>query len=169
MNTTQTVSTNTGNTEFYTRSIAQGGLALKSQHMTKLKLLSEINGLSDPSLSAEQLLGYALLHIREYYKANACLAVMKMPDDSYIIFKADKDTAKPMLLGHALDESIAVHLLAIPPQTSIFYTPQAEWSIASQIVDKKLRFVAGLQANARQCFHLTHAPAALVLLCPYRP
>ena len=136
MCTTQTVSANTGNTEVYTRSIAQRGLALKSQPKTKLKLLSEINGLSDPSLSAEQLLGYALLHIREYYKANACLAVMKMPDDSYIIFKAGKDTAKPMLLGHALDESIAVHLLAIPPQTSIFYTPQAEWSIASQTVGK---------------------------------
>ena len=136
MSTTQAVSANIGITEVYTKAIAQRGLALKSQPKTKLKLLSEINGLSDPSLSAEQLLGYALLHIREYYKANACLAVMKMPDDSYIIFKAGKDTAKPMLLGHALDESIAVHLLAIPPQTSIFYTPQAEWSIASQTVGK---------------------------------
>lgn len=136
MNITQTVSAKTGNTEVYTRNISQRGHALKLQPKTKLKLLSKINGLSNPSLSAEQLLGYALLHIREYYKANACLAVMKMPDDGYIIFKADKDTTKPMLLGQALDESIVVHLLAIPPQTSIFYTPQAEWSIGSQPVGK---------------------------------
>ena len=64
--------------------------------------------------------------------AEACLAVMKMPDASYIIYRAVDRTAKSMLLGHALDESIGVHLLAIPPQNSIYYTHQAEWCIPSQ-------------------------------------
>lgn len=135
MSATQTVSANTRN-ELYTRTIALRGLAQRSQPKTKLKLMSEINRLSDPSLSAEPLLGKALLLIREYYQANACLAVMKMPDGSYNIFKAEKSTANPMLLGHALDESIAVHLLAIPPQTSIFYIPQAEWCIPFQTAAK---------------------------------
>ena len=141
MEATQTVSANTRNTEVCARSIALRGLALRglaqsSQPKTKLKLLSDINRLSAPSLSAEPLLGNALLLIRKYYQANACLAVMKMPDGNYNIFKAEKSAANPMLLGHALDESIAVHLLAIPPQTSIFYTPQAEWCIPFQTAAK---------------------------------
>ena len=64
--------------------------------------------------------------------AEACLAVMKMPDSSYIIHMAIDRIEKSMLLGHALDESIGVHLLAIPPQNSIYYTHQAEWCIPSQ-------------------------------------
>ena len=136
MNTTHAVSANSRNTEIHTSTIALKGLTLKAHHTMKSTLLSEINRLSNSNLSAEQSLGNALLLIREYYKANACVAVMKMPDDSYIMFKAEKDSANPMLLGHALDESIAVHLLATPPQYSIYRTPQAEWSIASQAVDK---------------------------------
>ena len=132
MSATQKVSINTRNGEAYTRTIALRGLTLGSQHKTKLKLLSEINRLSDPSLSAEQWLGNTLLNIQEYYMAEACLAVMKMPDASYIIYRAVDRTAKSMLLGHALDESIGVHLLAIPPQNSIYYTHQAEWCIPSQ-------------------------------------
>ena len=132
MSATQKVSVNTRNSEVYTTTIALRGLTLGSQNKTKLELLSEINRLSDPSLSAEQLLGNTLLHIQEYYMAEACLAVMKMPDSSYIIHMAIDRTEKSMLLGHALDESIGVHLLAIPPQNSIYYTHQAEWCIPSQ-------------------------------------
>ena len=135
MNATQTVSVNTLNSEVYTTIIAQRGLTLGSQHKTKLKLLSEIKRLSDPSLSAEQLLGNALIHIQEYYMAEACLAVMKMPDASYIIYRVANRKAKSTLLGHELDESIAVHLLAIPPQYSIYYTHQADWCIPSQSVE----------------------------------
>ena len=147
MSATQTVSANTRNTEVCARTIALRGLAQSLQHKTKLKLLSEINRLSAPSLSAEPLLGNALLLIREYYQANACLAVMKMPDGSYNIFKAEKGTANPMLLGHALDESIAVHLLAIPPQYSIFYTPQAEWCIPFQRADKPQELLFETMSN----------------------
>ena len=152
MEATQTVSANTRNTEVCARSIALKGLTLRglaqsSQPKTKLKLLSDINRLSAPSLSAEPLLGNALLLIRKYYQANACLAVMKMPDGSYNIFKAEKSAANPMLLGHALDESIAVHLLAIPPQTSIFYTPQAEWCIPFQSADKPQELLFETMSN----------------------
>ena len=152
MEATQTVSANTRNTEVCARSIALKGLTLRglaqsSQPKTKLKLLSEINRLSAPSLSAEPLLGNALQHIREYYKANACLAVIKMPDDSYNLFKAAHDTTKSMLLGHELDESIAVHLLAIPPQYSIFYTHQAEWCIPSQTTDKPKELLFETMSN----------------------
>ena len=132
MSATQKVSINTRNGEAYTRTIALRGLTLGSQHKTKLKLLSEINRLYDPNLSAEQWLGNALLHVQEYYMAETCLAVMKMPDASYRIFRAANGAAKSMLLGHALDESIGVHLLAIPPQNSIYYTHRAEWCIPSQ-------------------------------------
>ena len=132
MSATHRVSVNTRNSEAYTRTIALRGLKQGSQHNTKLKLLGEINRLSDPKLSAEQLLGNTLLHIQEYYMAEACLAVMKMPDASYMIYRAVDRTAKSMQLGHELDESIGVHLLAIPPQSSIYYTHQAEWCIPSQ-------------------------------------
>ena len=152
MEATQTVSANTRNTEVCARSIALKGLTLRglaqsSQPKTKLKLLSDINRLSAPSLSAEPLLGNALLLIRKYYQANACLAVMKMPDGNYNIFKAEKSVANPMLLGHALDESIAVHLLAIPPQYSIFYTPQAEWCIPFQTADKPQELLFETMSN----------------------
>ena len=135
MNATQRVSVNTRNSEAYTRTVALRGLTLGSQHKTKLKLLSEIKRLSDPSLSAEQLLGNALIHIQEYYMAEACLAVMKMPDASYIIYRVANRKAKSTLLGHELDETIGVHLLAIPPQYSIYYTHQADWCIPSQSVE----------------------------------
>ncbi len=135
MSATLTVSANSRNSEVYTRTIALKGLTLGSKHKTKLKLLSEINRLSDPSLSAEQLLGNALLCIQDYYMADVCLAVMKMPDAGYIIYRAANRTEKSMLLGHELDESIAVHLLAIPPQYSVNYTHQEEWCIPSQSAD----------------------------------
>jgi signal transduction histidine kinase len=57
--------------------------------------------------------------------------VMKMPDESYIIFKVERDKEKPMLLGQMLDEGIATHLLAIPPQWSICYANGAEWYVPS--------------------------------------
>ena len=106
-----------------------GGLL--AQQKRQLTLLSEVNCMPDPRLSVEQLMGNALEHIRAYYKADACLTVMKMPDDSYIIFKVERDTEKPMLLGQMLDEGIAAQLLAIPPQWSICYANEAEWYMPS--------------------------------------
>ena len=132
MSATQRVSVNTRNSEVYTRPNALRGITLKSQPKTKLKLLREINRLSDPSLSAEQLLGNALLNIGEYYKADTCIAVMQLPDASYILFGAANGTTKSAI-GHELGESIAEHLLAIPPQYSVYYTHQAEWSIPSPL------------------------------------
>lgn len=106
-----------------------GGLLV--QQKRQLKLLSEVNCMPDPRLSAEQLMGNSLEHIRKFYDAVACLAVMKMPDGSYAIFKVEKDSEKPMLLGQVLDEMIAAHLLAIPPQWSIYYANETEWYMSS--------------------------------------
>jgi signal transduction histidine kinase len=106
-----------------------GGFLL--QQKRQLKLLSEVNCMPDPRLSVEQLMGNSLEHIREYYGADACLAVMKMPDESYVIFKVERDADKPMLLGQMLDEGIAAHLLAVPPQWSICYASGAEWYMPS--------------------------------------
>ena len=69
MSATQRFSVNTRQTEAYAKPIALRGLKLEPQHKTKLKLLSEINRLSNTSLSAEQWSGNTLLHIQDYYKA----------------------------------------------------------------------------------------------------
>lgn len=106
-----------------------GGLLV--QQKRQLKLLSEVNCMPDPRLSAEQLMGNSLEHIRKFYDAVACLAVMKMPDGSYAIFKVENDSEKSMLLGQVLDETIAAHLLAIPPQWSIYYANETEWYMSS--------------------------------------
>jgi signal transduction histidine kinase len=106
-----------------------GGLVV--QQKRQLKLLSEVNCMPDPRLSAEQLMGNSLESIREFYAADACIAVMKMPEGSYVIFKVANDHEKPMLLGQQLDEGIAAHLLAIPPQWSICYANDTEWYVPS--------------------------------------
>ena len=143
--TTQIASNKIYNAEVYTRSIALSdlaltGLALESQYHTELKLLGEVSRLSDPSLNAEQLLGSvlcsALQHIRKFYKADGCVAVIEMPDCSYVIYKAEEGETQPISLVQKLDDSIAAHLLAIPPQHSIFYTHQAEWCLPSHAESK---------------------------------
>ncbi len=106
-----------------------GGLLV--QQKRQLKLLSEVNCMPDPRLSAEQLMGNSLESIREFYAATTCLAVMKMPEGSYVMYKVVSNPEKPMQLGQLLDEGIAAHLLAIPPQWSICYANEAEWYIPS--------------------------------------
>jgi signal transduction histidine kinase len=101
------------------------------QQNRKLALLSEVNCMPDPRLSVAQLMGNSLESIRSYHKAETCMAVMKMPDESYVIFKVERDKEKPMLLGQMLDAGIAAHLLAIPPQWSICYANASEWYVSS--------------------------------------
>jgi signal transduction histidine kinase len=96
-----------------------GGLLL--QQKRQLALLGEVNCMPDPRLSAEQLMGNSLEAIRAYHKADTCIAVMKMQDDTHLIFKVTQDTQKPALLGQLLDEVIATHLLAVPPQWAMSY------------------------------------------------
>jgi signal transduction histidine kinase len=121
----------TSKTEIHSKAIVLMELSQEERLETELKLLSEINNKPDPCLSAEQFLCNALEHIRVYYKADACLVVLKMPDDSYVIFKAARKSVRPMQRGHALDESIAVHLLAMPPHWSIYYAGEMEYHIPS--------------------------------------
>ncbi|HSH55134.1 MAG TPA: hypothetical protein VK967_08915, partial [Methylotenera sp.] len=106
-----------------------GGLELLQKR--QLKLLSEINHMPDPHLSAEQVMGESLKKIREFYNARSCLAVMKMPDASYVIFKVESDPEKPMQLGQPLDKAIAGHLLLLPARHSLSYASNAEWFLSS--------------------------------------
>lgn len=106
-----------------------GGLEILQKR--QLKLLSEINRMPDPQSSAGQVMGASLEKIRKFYDAHTCLAVMKMPDASYVIFKVENDPAKPMLLGQPLDKAIATHLLALPSQYSLSYASNAEWFLSS--------------------------------------
>jgi signal transduction histidine kinase len=106
-----------------------GGLEMLQKR--QLKLLSEINRMPDPHLSAEQVMGESLKKIRQFYDARTCLAVMKMPDASYVIFKVDNDPEKPMQLGQPLDKAIANHLLLLPAQYSLSYASNAEWFLSS--------------------------------------
>lgn len=104
---------------------------LEALQTRQLRLLSEINRIPDPHLSAEEAMGESLEHIRKFYAAHACLAVMKMPDAGYVIFKVERDPEKTKMLGQPLDQGIAAHLLALPPQCSISYASNAEWYFSS--------------------------------------
>lgn len=106
-----------------------GGLEMLQKR--QLRLLSEINRMPDPHLSAEQIMGESLKRIREFYDARSCLAVMKMPDSSYVMFKVESDPDKPMQLGQPLSKSIATHLLQLPAQYSLSYASNAEWFFSS--------------------------------------
>ena len=152
--TTQIASDKIYNAEVYTRTIALSGLGLESQQNTELKILGEVSRLSDPSVNAEQLLGsvlcIALAHLREYYKADSCVVVMQMPDGSYVIYKAEEGEegeTQQISLVQKLDESIAAHLLAIPPQQCIFYTHQAEWCIPLHVEGKPKELLVETKSN----------------------
>ena len=106
-----------------------GGWELVQKH--QLQLLSEINRMPDPNANAEEVMGNALEHIRNFYGARSCIAVMRMPDTGYVIYKVDSDAAKPKMLGQPLDDGIAAHLLALPPQWSISYASNAKWYLSS--------------------------------------
>jgi signal transduction histidine kinase len=76
-------------------------------------------------------MGNTLSLIREFYRAYACMVVMKTPDDSHIIFKVVNNEQKQRLLGQQLDQSIAKPLFAIPPAWSLFFGSGQEWHISS--------------------------------------
>lgn len=106
-----------------------GGLEMLQKR--QLKLLSEINRMPDPHFSAEQVMGESLKKIRQFYDARTCLAVMKMPDSSYVMFKVENDPEKTVQLGQPLDRAIANHLLLLPAQYSLSYASNAEWFLSS--------------------------------------
>ena len=97
------------------------------QQTRQLKLFSEMISIPNQRSSAEQQMCDSLEVIREFHAAEACITVMKMPEGNYVIFKVTIDHDKPMLLGQPLDNGIAAHLLAIPPQLSICYANNTEW------------------------------------------
>jgi signal transduction histidine kinase len=108
-----------------------GGLLL--QQKRQLDLLREVNSMPDPRLSVEQLLGNSLETIRTYYKANACIVVLKMHDDAHVIFKVTEGVGTPSVLGQLLDDSIAIYLLAVPPQWAMnFCNEQTKLTLAQQ-------------------------------------
>lgn len=117
------------------------------QQKAKLKLLCEVSCMPDLHLSAEQLMGNSLEHIRDFYHADSGLAVVKMPDGNYMMFKVFSDTEKPMQLGIILDEGIAEHLLAIPPQWSIYYANEAEWVTPSLLAHKPSKTLLAEKSN----------------------
>ena len=95
----------------------------------QLKLLSEINCMPNTHLSAEQVMGVSIEIMRDFYGAHTCLAVMKMPEAGYIMFKVEIDSTKPMMLSQPLDSGLVAHLLALPSQWSISYVNSAKWHI----------------------------------------
>ena len=110
-----------------------GGIEMLQKR--QLKLLSEINCMPNTHLSAEQVMGVSIEIMRKFYGAHTCLAVMKMPDVGYVMFKVEKDSTKPMMLNQPLDSGLAAHLLALPPQWSISYVNSAKWHIFSPSAD----------------------------------
>jgi signal transduction histidine kinase len=97
------------------------------QQTRQLKLFSEMISIPNQRSSSEQQMCDSLEVIREFHAAEACITVMKMPEGNYVIFKVTIDHDKPMLLGQPLDNGIAAHLLAIPPQLCIYYGNDTEW------------------------------------------
>ena len=97
----------------------------------QLLLLNDINRLPDPHLSAEQAMGESLEHIRNFYAAGACIAIMKMPDAGYSIFRVDRDAAKPRMLGQPLDGAIVSILLALEPERVVSYKAQSRLWLSS--------------------------------------
>lgn len=106
-----------------------GGLEVIKKR--QLKLLSEINSMPDPQLGTEQVIGVTLEKIREFYAAQSCIAVMKMQDASYVIYKVERDPSRHMVLSQALEKPIANRLLALPLQYSPSYSSNAEWFLSS--------------------------------------
>jgi signal transduction histidine kinase len=110
-----------------------GGIEMLQKR--QLKLLSEINCMPNTHLNAEQVMGVSLEMIREFYGAQSCLAVMKMPDAAYVMFKVENDVTKPMQLNQTLDSSLAAHLLGLPALWSISYANSAKWHIFTPAAD----------------------------------
>lgn len=101
----------------------------------QLKLLGEINCMPNTHLSAEQVMGASIEIMREFYGAYTGLAVMKMPDAGYVMFKVESDSTKPMMLSQPIDSSLAAHLLALPPQWSISYINCDKWHVYTPSAD----------------------------------
>jgi signal transduction histidine kinase len=108
-----------------------GGLL--EQQKRQLKLLTHLNTSSDTRLGSEDAMGNSLALIREFYRAYACMAVIKTPDNNFAIFKVVNDAQKLPLLGQQLDESIAKPLFSIPSAWSLYYGGGEEWHISSQL------------------------------------
>lgn len=106
------------------------------QQTRKLKLFGEMITIPNQRTSEEQQMCDSLELIREFYEADACITVMKMPEGNYVIFKVMIDQDKPMLLGQPLDNGIAAHLLAIPYQLTICYANDTEWYLPTLPQDR---------------------------------
>jgi signal transduction histidine kinase len=110
-----------------------GGLV--EQQKRQLKLLSQLNTSTETPLGSEEAMAHSLSLIREFYRAYACMAVMKTPDNNFAIFKVVNDPKKQPLLGQQLDESIAKPLFKIPSAWSLFFGAGEEWHITSLLAN----------------------------------
>ena len=110
-----------------------GGIELRQKR--QLKLLSEINCMPNTHLNAEQVMGASLEMIRAFFGAHTCLAIMKMPDAAYVLFKVEHNAAKPVKLNHSLDSSLAAHFLGLPALWSITYSNSAKWHVFTPTAD----------------------------------
>jgi signal transduction histidine kinase len=110
-----------------------GGIEMLQKR--QLKLLSEINCMPNKHLSAEQVMGSSIEMMREFYGAQTCLAIMKMPDAAYVMFKAENDANKSIKLIQTLDSNLAANLLGLPALWSISYVNSAKWQIYTPTAD----------------------------------
>ncbi len=93
--------------------VAQWG-GKELEHRRRLALLGAIMRLPNPRLGPQQVMAHCLEHIRVFFRAESCVAVMRMQEGPSLLFLADGDAERAPLAGRPIDDAMARQLLGTP-------------------------------------------------------